>query len=147
MERHFFFFLFFFVLSSSLHAQCGPQLTTLSSRPEPGGTSMAQCVKCPTSLSSGHDLPVRGFEPRVGLCAGGSEPGACFTFCASFSLCSSPACALSLCLSKINKCLNFFLIYPGLSSIVLQIVQDPCDYQCNHKCPNKRNARVSVSEK
>ena len=24
-----------------------------------------------------------------------------------------------------------------MSSIVLQIVQDPCDYQCNHKCPNK----------
>uniref|UniRef100_A0ABI7WM50 protein-tyrosine-phosphatase n=1 Tax=Felis catus TaxID=9685 RepID=A0ABI7WM50_FELCA len=35
---------------------------------------------------SGHDLPVRGFEPRVGLCADSSEPGACFGFCLSLSL-------------------------------------------------------------
>ena len=29
-------------------------------------------------LGSGHDLAVREFEPRVGLCADSSEPGACF---------------------------------------------------------------------
>ena len=45
---------------------------------------------------SGRDLTVRGFEPRVGLCADSSEPGACFRFCVSLSLCPSPARALSL---------------------------------------------------
>ena len=29
------------------------------------------------------DLMVRGFEPRVGLCADSSEPGACFELCVS----------------------------------------------------------------
>ena len=28
-------------------------------------------------FSSGHDLAVREFEPRIRLCADGSEPGAC----------------------------------------------------------------------
>ena len=50
-------------------------------------------------LQPGHDLTVREFEPRVGLCADCSEPGACFRFCVSLSLCPSPAHALSLCLS------------------------------------------------
>ena len=35
---------------------------------------------------SGHDLAVRGFEPRVGLCADSSEPGACLGFWVSLSL-------------------------------------------------------------
>ena len=43
-----------------------------------------------------------GSSPRVGLCADNSEPGACFRFCVSLSLCPSPACAVSPCLSKIN---------------------------------------------
>ena len=47
-------------------------------------------------LRLGHDLPVREFEPRVGLCADSSDPGAYFGFCVSPSLCSSPARALSL---------------------------------------------------
>ena len=33
-----------------------------------------------SDLGSGRDLAVRGFEPRVGLCADGSEPGARFGF-------------------------------------------------------------------
>ena len=37
-------------------------------------------------LGSGHDLAVREFEPRVGLWADRSEPGACFRFCVSLSL-------------------------------------------------------------
>ena len=36
-----------------------------------------------SDLGSGHDLAVRGFEPRVVLCADSSEPGACFGFCVS----------------------------------------------------------------
>ena len=54
-------------------------------------------------FSSGHDLTVFGFEPHVGLYADSSEPGVCFGFCVSLSLCTSPACALSLFLkNKIN---------------------------------------------
>ena len=50
-----------------------------------------------------HDLTVCEFEPRVGLWADGSEPGACFRFCVSLSLCPSPVHALSLSVPKINK--------------------------------------------
>ena len=49
-------------------------------------------------FGSGRDLAVRGFEPRVRLCADGSEPGACFGFCVSLSLCPSP-CSHSISLS------------------------------------------------
>ena len=42
---------------------------------------------------------VQGFEPRAGLCADSSEPGARFGFRVSLSLCPSPARALSLSLS------------------------------------------------
>ena len=54
-------------------------------------------------LRPGHDLAVREFEPRVRLWADGSEPGACFGFCVSLSLCPSPVHALSLSVPKINK--------------------------------------------
>ena len=49
-----------------------------------------------SDFGSGHDLAVCEFEPRVGLCADGSEPGARFGFCVSLSLCPSHAHALSL---------------------------------------------------
>ena len=63
---------------------------------------MAQSVvKLPTQdFSSGHDLTIREFEPRVGLCADSSEPGARFGFWVSFSLCPSPARALSVSVSQ-----------------------------------------------
>ena len=51
-----------------------------------------------SNFGSGHDLTVRGFEPRIGLCADGSEPGARFRFCVSLPLC--PAHALSLSVSQ-----------------------------------------------
>ena len=54
-------------------------------------------------LQPGHDLAVWEFQPRVGLWADGSEPGACFRFCVSLSLCPSPVHALSLAVPKINK--------------------------------------------
>ena len=47
-------------------------------------------------LCSGHDLAVHEFEPHVGLCADSLEPGACFGFCVSLSLCPSPDCTLSV---------------------------------------------------
>ena len=49
-----------------------------------------------SDLGSGHDLAVLRFEPRVGLCADSSEPGACFGSCVPLSLRPTPACALSL---------------------------------------------------
>ena len=52
-------------------------------------------------FGSGHDLTACEFEPRIGLCADSSGPGACFGFCVSFSLCPYPAYAVSV--SKMNK--------------------------------------------
>ena len=49
-----------------------------------------------TDFGSGHDLAVCEFEPLIGLWADSSEPGACFRFCISFSLCLSLAGTLSL---------------------------------------------------
>ena len=56
-----------------------------------------------SDFSSGHDLAVRGFEPRVGLRADSSEPGARFRFCVSVSLPAPPLLMLSLSLSLKNK--------------------------------------------
>ena len=63
----------------------------------PGGP-----VGSASDSSSGHDLTVHEIESHVGLCADGSEPGACFGFCVFLSLCPSPACTHSLSLLKIN---------------------------------------------
>ena len=54
-----------------------------------------------SNFGLGHDLAVREFEPRTGLCADGSEPGACFRFCVSLSLSAPPQ--LALCLSLSDK--------------------------------------------
>ena len=54
------------------------------------------CSRLSVRLQPGHDLAVREFEPRVRLWADGSEPGACFRFCVSLSLCPTPVHALSL---------------------------------------------------
>ena len=64
---------------------------------------VAQLVKRPTSAQVMISWTV-GFEPHVRLCADSSEPGACFGFCVSLSLCPSPVHALSLSVSKVNKC-------------------------------------------
>ena len=66
---------------------------------------MAQVIERSTlDFGSGHDLTVRGFKPRVRLCADSLEPGACFGFCVSLSLSLPLPCshALSLSLSKLN---------------------------------------------
>ena len=64
-------------------------------------------VSWASDFVSGHDLTVDGFEPRIRLCVHSSELGACFGFCVSLPLCSSPAHALSLSPSKINKNIFF----------------------------------------
>ena len=51
-------------------------------------------------FGSGHDLTVREFEPRVGLCADSSEPGPCFRFCVSLSLTLPCSCSASPCLKN-----------------------------------------------
>ena len=53
-----------------------------------------------SDLSSGHDLMVREFKPRVGLCADSSEPGAA-SDSVSPSLSAPPL--LMLCLSLSQK--------------------------------------------
>ena len=57
---------------------------------------MARSVERPTS-APGHDLTVRGFEPRVGLCAGSSEPGARLGFWVSLPLSLSAPPLLVFC--------------------------------------------------
>ena len=74
----------------------GNALNTSTHLGRPGGS-----VGGASDFGSGHDLMVRGFEPRVGLCADSSEPGACFRACVSLSLSAPPP--LMLCLLKINK--------------------------------------------
>ena len=81
--------------------QCLSQLEKLWLKRR-GGARGAQSVEHP-DFGSGHDLTAHEFEPRVGPCADSSEPGACFRVCVSLSLCPSPAHALSLSLSKVNK--------------------------------------------
>ena len=62
------------------------------------GAWVAQSVERLT-LGSGHDLAVSEFESRVGVCADSSEPGACFRFCVSLSLCPSLS---KMCLPKMS---------------------------------------------
>ena len=53
------------------------------------GGHLGGSVGWAADFGSGHDLTVREgceFEPRVGLCADSSEPGACFRFCVALSL-------------------------------------------------------------
>ena len=59
-------------------------------------------VNVALDFGSGHNLTVRGFKPCVRLCADRSEPGACFGFCVSLSVCLSPVHALSPSVSKIK---------------------------------------------
>ena len=58
-------------------------------------TWVAQSVKHLTSaqvmISLGHE-----FKPHIGFCANSTEPGACFRFCVSLSLCPFPAHSLYL---------------------------------------------------
>ena len=58
------------------------------------GTWVAQSVKRPTLAQ------VRGFEPRVGLCADSSEPGAHSGFCLPLSLRLPCLCSVSLSLKN-----------------------------------------------
>ena len=65
---------------------------------------VAQSVKHLTlGFGSGHDLMVHEFEPHIRLCVDSSEPGACFGFCVSLSLCPSPTHSHSVSVSLKNK--------------------------------------------
>ena len=93
--------------------QCGersvisPGLRTVWLPPAPGARAsemksegrLGGSVGQATDFGSGRDsAQVRGFEPRVGRRADGSEPGACFGFCVSLSpaLPHSPSVSRSL---------------------------------------------------
>ena len=79
------------------------------------GAWVAQSVKL--RLQPGHDLTVREFEPHVGLCVDSPEPGACFGFCVSPSLCPSLTHAMSLCLSQ--KFVNIKTIFKKAKSLII----------------------------
>ena len=55
-----------------------------------------------SDVGSGHDFTVRGFEPRIGLCADNSEPGAA-SDSVSPSLSALPTLTLCLSLSLKKK--------------------------------------------
>ena len=76
------------ILPSSLNTSFGGRL----------GGSVGEA----SNFGSGHDLIIHESEPHFRLCADSSEPGACFGFCVSLSLCPFPAHALSLSVSKIK---------------------------------------------
>ena len=63
-------------------------------------TAAPSVERAALDFRSGHDLTVRGFEPRVGLCAESGEPGTRFGLCLPLSLC--PSLAHTLRLSKLN---------------------------------------------
>ena len=58
-----------------------------------------------SDFGSGHDFTVCGFEPRIGLWADSSEPGACFIqiLCLCLSIPSPRMLCLSLSLSLKNE--------------------------------------------
>ena len=86
------------ITASLIKSRCGRcRIKTAQSQ----GAQVAQSVsRLPLDVSSGHDLTVCEFEPRIGLCADGSEPGACFGFCVSFSLCLTVPQSHSVSLSQ-----------------------------------------------
>ena len=55
-----------------------------------------------SDFSSGHDVTVHGFKPRIGLCADSSELGACLGFWVSLPLPLPWLYALSVCVPNIN---------------------------------------------
>ena len=65
-------------------------------------------VSWTSDVGSGRDLTVPEFEPRVGLCADGSEPGAALDS-VSPSLSAPPP--LMLCLSRVNKQKKLNIVY------------------------------------
>ena len=69
---------------------------------------MGGSVSYVSNFSWDHDLTVLEFKSCIRLCTDSSEPGACFGFSVSCSLCPSPAHALSLSQKQTLK-QNFFL--------------------------------------
>ena len=64
------------------------------------GTWVGGLAGCASNFGSGHELEVRDFEFRVGLCAESSEPGACVQFYVSLSLSLPLSLSCSVCLSQ-----------------------------------------------
>ena len=75
-------------------------LPTRTSQPFTRRRSLEESGALASDFGSAHDLTVREFKPRIGLCGDRSEPGSCFGLCVSLSLCLSPAHTLSLSLKN-----------------------------------------------
>ena len=71
----------------------------IKTKKKSGGGRFGGSVGSVSDFGSGHDLIVCEFELCVRLCTDSSEPGACFGFCVSLSLCTFPTHTLSLSLS------------------------------------------------
>ena len=82
---------------------------------------MAQWVKHPTlDFGSGHDLLVRGIEPRVGLCTDSAEPA---WDSLSPSLSASPSFTISLKINQYTFKKREFISKNGLPDISVAITQ------------------------
>ena len=75
-----------------------------------------------SDFDSGHVLGVCAFEPRIGLRADSSEPGACFRFCVSLPLRPSTARTLSLSFSRVNIKKKFFFKELSLTLLIFGIL-------------------------
>ena len=64
-----------------------------------------------SEFGSGHDLMVCEFKALIRLCADSSEPGACFGFCVSLSLCPFLSLSLSKIINIKKKKRNVFSSY------------------------------------
>ena len=57
---------------------CSSKIGTTDTQRQASQGPLGGSVGRASDFGSGHDLAVRGLEPRVGLCADGSEPRAYF---------------------------------------------------------------------
>ena len=88
------------------------------------GAWVAQSVERPTSARSRSRGPgVRAPRQALGWWP---EPGACFRFCVSLSLCPSPVHALSLSVPKINKHWKKFKKKYCISKVIKYISDNEC---------------------
>ena len=71
-----------------------------------------------SNFGSGHDLTVRGFQPRIRLCVDSSEPGACFRLCLPLSAPPLFTCCLSLSKIKIKKNLKLDEFFKGVDGLI-----------------------------
>ena len=109
------------------------------------GAWVAQLVKRPTSAH--RDLVVLEFEPCIGFCADSSDPGVCFRFYVSFSLCSSLTHTLSLSLKMKTLKKNLFSISEKMEAQKKSKLKTPCSGLATRETLSWACTEVVVSPK